>query len=44
MKQLRVSEMMNSSISRIYSMRRTIQTDPEYQRTSEIWNLEKNSF
>ena len=44
MKYFKVSEFRNSSILRIYSLKNQIQVDPEYQRMSEIWNLEKRQL
>jgi hypothetical protein len=44
MKTFRVVGMPNSSLIRIYSERRFIQADPEYQRMSEIWTLEKRQL
>lgn len=40
----RVSELRNSSILRVYTLRDTIQTDPEYQRMSEVWTTEKKQL
>lgn len=44
MRTVRVSEMMNSSILRVHSLRKVIQNDPEYQRTGEIWNLHRKQL
>ena len=44
MKNFRVVTMPNSSIIRVYSERQFIQVDPEYQRMSEIWTLEKRQL
>lgn len=40
----RISEMRNSSILRVYADRERIQTDPDYQRMSAVWNLDKRQF
>ena len=40
----RISEMRNSSILRVYADREGIQTDPDYQRMSAVWNLDKRQF
>lgn len=44
MSHFRISQMRNSSILRLYSEREHIQTDPEYQRMSEVWNMEKRQL
>jgi hypothetical protein len=44
MKTFRVVGMPNSSLIRIYSERRFIQVDPDYQRMSEIWTLDKRQL
>ena len=41
MTQIRISELRNSSILRVYSERKNIQADPDYQRMGEVWNTEK---
>ena len=41
---LQISILRNSSILRIYSERERIQTNPDYQRMGEIWNLEKRQL
>ena len=40
----RISEMRNSSILRVYADRHRIQTDPQYQRLSSVWNLGNRQF
>lgn len=40
----RISEIRNSSILRVYADRERIQTDPDYQRMSAVWNLDKRQF
>ena len=44
MAHFRISEMRNSSILRVYADRERIQTDPDYQRMSAVWNLDKRQF
>jgi hypothetical protein len=44
MSSIRISELRNSSILRVYSERQLIQTDPEYQRMSGVWTLEKRQL
>ena len=41
---IRIGELRNSSVLRIYSDRDSIQTDPDYQRMSEVWTLEKRQL
>lgn len=41
MPQFMTYEMKNSTILRLYSIRKEIGTSPEYQRNPEIWNPEK---
>lgn len=38
------NEMRNSNIQRIYLIKESIDTSPEYQRNSEVWNLEKKQL
>lgn len=40
----RISPMQDSSILYIYSIRNGIQTDPSYQRMSDIWTLDKQQL
>ena len=44
MPSLRISELRNSSILRVYADKGNIQSDPEYQRMGEVWNLEKRQL
>ena len=41
---LRINELRNSSILRIYSERDQVFIDPDYQRMSGVWNLEKRQL
>ena len=44
MSQIRISELRNKSVLRVYSERKVIQADPDYQRMGEVWNLEKRQL
>lgn len=44
MPRIRISELRNSSILRIYAERHVIQADPDYQRMGGVWNLEKRQL
>ena len=44
MAKISISELRNSSILRIYAERNHIQSDPDYQRMGEVWNLEKRQL
>lgn len=44
MAHFRISEIRNSSILRVYADRERLQTDPDYQRMSAVWNLDKRQF
>ena len=44
MPSIRISEMRNSSVLRLYAEREGIQVDPDYQRMGEVWNLEKQQL
>ena len=44
MSQIRISELRNKSVLRVYSERNVIQADPDYQRMGEVWNLEKRQL
>ena len=44
MPNIRISELRNSSILRVYADKNAIQSDPEYQRMGEVWNLEKRQL
>lgn len=41
---IRISPMRNSSVLRVYSERNLIQTNPDYQRMGEIWDLGKRQL
>lgn len=40
----RISELRNSSVLRIYAERDIIESDPDYQRMSEVWDLGKRQL
>jgi hypothetical protein len=42
--EFRLSQMTDNSILYIYSIKDSIQIDPDYQRMSDIWNLEKRQL
>ena len=44
MPNIRISELRNSSVLRVYANKHLIQPDPEYQRMGEVWNLEKRQL
>jgi len=44
MKPIRIIELRNSNVLRIYSQRNSIQINPEYQRMGDIWTLEKKQL
>ena len=44
MPSLRISDFRNSSILRVYAEKDGIQTDPEYQRMGDVWNLDKRQL
>ena len=44
MPSIRISELRNSSILRVYADKNGIQTDPEYQRMGDVWNLDKRQL
>ena len=44
MSQIRISQLRNSSILRVYAERNTIQSDPDYQRMGEVWTIEKRQL
>ena len=44
MSSIRISELRNSSVLRVYAEREGIQSDPEYQRMGDVWNLEKRQL
>lgn len=44
MTKIRASDLRNSSILRVYSIRQYIQTNPDYQRMGEIWTIEKRQL
>ena len=44
MTSIRISELRNSSILRVYAEKEIIQSNPEYQRMGEVWNLEKRQL
>ena len=44
MPSIRISELRNSSILRVYAEKDGIQTDPEYQRMGDVWNLDKRQL
>ena len=44
MPSIRISELRNSSILRVYAEKYGIQTDPEYQRMGDVWNLDKRQL
>ena len=44
MPSIRISELRNSSILRVYAEKDGIQSDPEYQRMGDVWNLEKRQL
>lgn len=44
MSSIRISELRNSSVLRVYAEREGIQTDPEYQRMGDVWNREKRQL
>lgn len=44
MSSIRISELRNSSVLRVYAERDGIQSDPEYQRMGDVWNLEKRQL
>ena len=44
MPSIRISELRNSSILRVYADKDGIQTDPEYQRMGDVWNLDKRQL
>ena len=40
----KISELRNSSVLRIYAEKDMIQSDPDYQRMSEVWDLSKRQL
>ena len=44
MPNIRIAELRNSSILRVYADKSAIQSDPEYQRMGEVWDLEKRQL
>ena len=44
MSSIRISELRNSSVLRVYAERDGIQSDPEYQRMGDVWNMEKRQL
>ena len=44
MPRIRISELRNSSILRVYAEKDGIQSDPEYQRMGDVWNLDKRQL
>ena len=44
MPSIRIAELRNSSILRVYAEKDRTQSDPEYQRMGEVWNLEKRQL
>lgn len=44
MSDFRISVMQNSSVLFLYSERDAIQLDPDYQRMSDVWNIDKRRF
>ncbi len=44
MPSIRIAELRNSSVLRVYADRESIQKDPDYQRMGEVWTLEKRQL
>ena len=44
MSSIRISELRNSSVLRVYADKDGIQSDPEYQRMGDVWTLDKRQL